>query len=277
MVDLIEMNEQSKKDFFLNPQPQGKNEEKDNWGQRLSNNQFSERASSMKQTWSDSRKTSQPEESRHKSRHCRHFLRGHCERGDSCGFRHDQSLFCTDSQNVFLGNLPPKLTSSLLRKKLMEQGYTVLNNPKILKWFSPQVCLGSAEEAKRLVEKGTIVIDKTVVRVRPFESFTQNNKKSCQTTSVFLGGLSPDMTVEIIRDELLKMGLDVVNIPVLKSGFAPQVVLKTDDQAQTLIKLEKVQINGTFVDVRPYAKIRNSSVKKRRTKLSAIQTEKSTL
>jgi len=150
-----------------------KSEEKNYSGQRLSNKQLSEKAQSMKtQTRSDSRKTSQPQEIRHNIRHCRHFLKGHCERGDSCGFRHDQSVFCTDSQKVFLGDLPAKLTSSLLRKKLMELGYTVLSNPKIKRWFSPQVCLGSVEEAKMLVEKGAIVIGKKVVRVRPFKVFT---------------------------------------------------------------------------------------------------------
>merc|ERR1719510_187541 len=151
-------------------------EEKESWGQRssmeqFSVEQFSEQGSSEKSpAQSDSSKAVQQQESRPKSRHCRHFLKGHCERGESCGFRHDHSVFCTDMQKVFLGGLPPHLTSSLLRKKLTEKGYTVLNNPKILRWFSPQVCLGSVEEAQRLVQKGTIVIDTAVVRVRPFEA-----------------------------------------------------------------------------------------------------------
>jgi len=63
MVDLIEMNKQTKKDLVLKRQPQGKNEEKYCWGQRLLNNQFSEKASRMKiQTRSDSRMTCQPQE-----------------------------------------------------------------------------------------------------------------------------------------------------------------------------------------------------------------------
>merc|ERR1719427_740584 len=158
-------------------------EEKESWGQRssmeqFSVEQFSEQGSREKSpVQSDSNKTVQRQEPQQKSRHCRHFLKGHCERGDSCGFRHDRSVFCTDLQKVFLGGLPPHLTASLLRQKLTEQGYTVLNNPKILRWFSPQVCLGSVEEAQRLVEKGTIVIDGAVIRVRPFEAFTRDNKK----------------------------------------------------------------------------------------------------
>merc|ERR1719273_1351093 len=140
-------------------------EEKESWGQRssmeqFSVEQFSEQGSSEKSpAQSDSNKSVQQQEPQQKSRHCRHFLKGHCERGDSCGFRHDHSVFCTDMQKVFLGGLPAHLTASILREKLAEQGYTVLNHPKILRWFSPQVCLGSVEEAQRLVEKGTIVID----------------------------------------------------------------------------------------------------------------------
>merc|ERR1719184_117136 len=247
-------------------------EEKESWGQRssmeqFSVEQFSERASSIKSsTQSDSGKTTQPQEPRPKSRHCRHFLKGHCERGESCGFRHDRSVFCTDLQKVFLGGLPSHLTASLLKKKLAEQGYTVLNNPKIIRWFSPQVCLGSVEEAQKLVENGSIVIDGSVVRVRPFEAYTQDNVKKLPDEverSVFLGGLATGTTAEMIRDELRKMGLVVVNIPELKSGYTPQVALQTVDQARRLLKLMRVEINGSLVSVRPFANIRSSSGKKK--------------
>lgn len=248
-------------------------EEKESWGQRssmeqFSVEQFSEQGSSEKSpAQSDSSKTAQAQEPQQKSRHCRHFLKGHCERGESCGFRHDHSVFCTDLQKVFLGGLPAHLTASLLRQKLAEQGYTVLNHPKILRWFSPQVCLGSVEEAQKLVEKGTIVIDGAIIRVRPFEAFTRDNKKKLPDEverSVFLGGLAAGTTAEMIKDELGKIGLVVLNIPVVKSGYSPQVALETYEQAQTLLKLMRVQINGALVNVRPFANIRSSSGKKKK-------------
>jgi len=242
-------------------------EKKDSWGWKSSLDQFSEQESSPKsQMQSDSGKVVQPKELQQKSRHCRHFLKGHCERGESCGFRHDHSVFCTDLQKVFLGGLPSHLTASVLRKKLAEQGYTVLNNPKIIRWFSPQVCLGSVEEAQKLVKKGTLVIDGSVIRVRPFEAFTRDNKKKLPDEverSVFLGGLAADTTAEMIRDELGKMGLVVVNIPELKSGYSPQVALQTVEQARRLLKLMRVEINGSLVSVRPFANIRSSSGKNR--------------
>lgn len=262
-----EINQLKKSDGFINAQS-SMVEKEALLNQSYPMEQFSEQGSSMKSsTQSDSGKTSQPQEPRPKSRHCRHFLKGHCERGESCGFRHDRSVFCTDMQKVFLGGLPPHLTSSLLRKKLTEQGFTVLNNPKILRWFSPQVCLGSVEEAQQLVQKGTIVIDTVVVRVRPFEAFTPDSKKKRPdevVRSTFLGGLSPGTTVEMIQEELAKVGMVVVNVPVLKSGYCPQVVLETFEQAQKLLEMKRLQINGALVNVRPFANIRSSGKKKRR-------------
>jgi len=203
----------------------------------------------------------QPQDPQQKTRHCRHFLKGHCARGDACGFRHDRSVFCTDLQKVFLGGLPPHMTSSLLQEKLAEQGYTVLNQPKILHWFSPQVCLGSVEEARKLIEKGSILIDGVFIRVRPYEGYSRDNKKipsDVVERSVFLGGLAPLTTVDMIKDVIGKMGMKVVNIPVLKSGYSPQVTLESVGQTQTLLNLMRVQINGVMVSVRPFANIRNS-------------------
>jgi len=223
-------------------------------------------------TQSDSRKTDQKKEPRDKARHCRHFLKGRCDRGASCGFRHDYSLFCTDLQKVFLGGLPKHLTSSLLRQKLSEQGYTVLNNPRIHRWYSPQVCLGSIAEAERLVEKGTIVIDGASVRVRPYKAVRGDKKKKLPDEvrrSVFLGGLASSTTAEMIRNQLAKIGLVVVNTPVVKSGYSRKVVLETLEQAQTLLRLSRVKINGSWASVRPFANLRISSGKKeKRNKVS---------
>jgi len=262
----------NKEECSSSSQPQEENWENDRWSQRFSIEQLSDEASSIEsQTLSDSNKSSQELES--KSRHCRHFLKGYCMRGDSCGFRHDKSVFSSDLQKVFLEGLPPKLNSSSLRKKLAELGYTVLNNPKVMRWYAPNVCLGSVEEAQRLLEKGAIVMDQTVVRVRPFEARSSDNKKKQPDEterSVFLGGLRQDTTPEMIRDELRKMGLVVVNIPVLKCGYSPQVILETYHQARTLIELTKVQINGVSVSVRPFANIRTTyGKKKKRTKSPA--------
>jgi len=209
-------------------------------------------------TLSSSSKTSEQKKSRQKSRYCRHFLKGHCQRGDSCSFWHDHSIFCSDMQKVFLRALPSHINSSLLTKEFEEQGYTVLNRPKILKRFSTHVCLGSVEEAKGILEKGTIIIDGAVVHACPFKARDRYNEEKQPDEverSVFLGGLNSSTTEEMIKDVLGKMGLVVVNIPELKSGYAPRVVFETLQQAQTLLKKMRVQINGALVNVRPFANI----------------------
>jgi len=243
------------------------NEDEDSWGQISSMEYYSDQGSSSKYTsQSESSKMDQQEVPQQKSRHCRHFLKGRCERGNACGFRHDISVFCTDMQKVFLGGLPTHMTASLLRQKLYQQGYKVLNNPKIHRWFTPQVCLGSIAEAKRLIKQGTIIIDGAVVRVRPFEAFTQDNKKKLPDEverSVFLGGLVPGTTAEMIENDLGSLGLVAVNIPVVKSGYCPQVALQTIEQARTLLRSGRVKVNGVMVNVRPFANIRSSSGKKK--------------
>jgi len=238
--------------------------EKESWSYKSADN-FT--CSSEKTSEQSDGKNSRPKQPPQKTWHCRHFLKGHCERGDTCGFRHDRSVFCTNKQKVFLGGLPTNMTSSLLTEKLAEQGYTVLNPPKILRGFSPNVCLGSVEEAKKLIEKGSIFIDGTVVRVRSFEGYNPDNIKSLPDEverSVFLGGLTLCTTSDMIKDELGKLGIEVVNIPVVKTGYSPQVTLGSAEQAQALLKLKQVQISGVMVSVRPFANIRKSSGRRRK-------------
>jgi len=188
-----------------------------------------------------------------KVRHCRHFLKGQCVRGKTCGFIHDKSIFCTDTQKVFLGGIPQHFTPTSLRQKLTDLGYTVLNKPRVLPGFSPEVCLGSVQEAQKLISKGTIVIDGARIVVRPFKD---QNLHGGIRHSVFLGGLANGTTSEMIKQELAKLDVQVVNHPVIKAGFSPQVTLKSAEETQKLVQLSKVHINGVFVNVRPYANVR---------------------
>jgi len=188
-----------------------------------------------------------------KVRHCRHFLKGQCVRGKTCGFIHDRSIFCTDTQKVFLGGVPQHFTPTSLRQKLTDLGFTVLNKPRVLPGFSPEVCLGSVQEAQILISKGSIMIDGVRIVVRPFKDQSLNGGIR---HSVFLGGLANGTTSEMIKQELAKLDVQVVNHPVIKAGFSPQVTLKSAEETQKLVQLAKVRINGVFVNVRPYANVR---------------------
>jgi len=205
-----------------------------------------------------------------KRRLCRHFLKGYCNRGNACDFLHDLSIFCPISQKVFLGGLPAHITEFTLRQKLAQQGYNVINRPKVLRGFTPQVCMGSVEEAQELIAKGSILIDGSFVDVRAYGDYTTCDIERMRPEeikrSVFLGGLSKGTTSQIIIDDLEKMDVKVVNKPLIKNGFTPKVTLATIKESNMLIKLKRVSINNTLVDVRPYINLKNPSRSNRKRK-----------
>jgi len=193
-----------------------------------------------------------------KKRLCRHFVKGFCLRGESCEFLHDASIFCPDEQKVFLGGLPLHMTPGILKDKLEMQGLTVLNRPKIMRGFSPQVCLGSVEQAEMLIAKRFLYIDEHRVDVRPYQDREQLRQglPSIVKRSVFLGGLPENTTSEMIMDDLQRLDVKVLNFPVVKNGYAPRVVLESLEDAKMLVSLKRVMVNGTAVDVRPYVNFR---------------------
>lgn len=193
-----------------------------------------------------------------KRRLCRHFVKGYCLRADACEFLHDPSIFCTDEQKVFLGGLPLHMTSAILKAKLEEKGLTVLNKPRIMRGFTPQVCLGSVEEAEKLIATRFIYLDDDRVDVRPYQDREQLRQglPSIVKRSVFLGGLPETTTGEMIVRDLQRLDVKVVNFPVVKNGYAPRVVLGSLEHAKMLVALKRVKVNGAPVDVRPYVNFR---------------------
>jgi len=185
---------------------------------------------------------------------CRHFIKGFCLRGESCNFVHDLSLFCPDEQKVFLGGLPLWLTPVMLRKKLNELRVNILNNPKVLRGFCPEICLGSVQEAMELIARQWIWIGDRRVDVRPYQSNYQlrDSIPHAARRSVFLGGLPENTTGDMITKDLWHLGVRVTEYPVVKKGYAPCVVLGSSKQAKLLVSLGRIVINGSVVDVRPY-------------------------
>jgi len=160
-------------------------------------------------------------------------------------------------QKVFLGGLPLGMKEKTLRNELAALGYKVLKRPKMLRGFAPEVTMSSVAEAKELVAKGTINLNGFKVEVR---SFNSNNKRSksrnipnVKKRSVFLGGLSIGTKAKDILDVIKKFNVRIVNYPVVKFGFSPQIILQSISQAQKLIKMKNVLINGKIVEVKPFA------------------------
>jgi len=192
---------------------------------------------------------------RERKPNCWHFMRGHCKRGKYCDFNHDRKNTYPDSFKVFLGGLPFHISEDSLKQQLLEQGFNVINKPKVYGGFCPQVCFATAEEAKRLITGGSIKIGGSNVDVRSYKAFTRKNQEKLEEVSkrsVFLGGLRKGTTTIMIKKKLESLGFKVLNYPLVKEGFSPQVTMETAEQAQRLVKMSKVQMNGTSVDIRPY-------------------------
>jgi len=171
-----------------------------------------------------------------------------------------------DAQRVFLGGLPIGITERMLRQHLAALGYKVLRRPKILHGFAPEVWMKTVEQAKDLIEKGVIMIEGMEVEVRPYNSLTKLSELKklpyVGKRSVFIGGLPVGTTTKDLQDVLVRMGMKVLNYPVIKHGFARQVILDTISQAKSLIKMKKIPINGVYGDVRPFV----NQKRRRRTK-----------
>jgi len=193
---------------------------------------------------------------------CRHFVRGYCKLGNACNFKHSEQSSYPDSQKVFLGGLPQSFTTEILVQELTKKGFNVLNKPKIFRRFSPQVCLGSIEQAQNMLRLGTISIYGCDVDVRPYKAHTQkelDRQLNINNRSVFLGGVPSTMTVRILKSEIEKMGMKVTNHPQIKAGFIPKVTLASAHQAKQLIAKSVIDVNGANVSVRPYMLNKNSS------------------
>jgi len=186
---------------------------------------------------------------------CRHFTKGWCRQGDACSFQHSIEGSHPDTHKVFLGGLPHSITPVKLMWELRQQGYIVVNQPKIFRGFSPQVCLSSATEAMKLLQQGKIMICGSTVDVRPYKASTKKERDRQLDTnnrSIFLGGLPSSVTVQILKTEIEKLGMKVTNRPLIKAGFIPKVTLASVQQAQTLVTKGMIDINGAVVSVRPY-------------------------
>merc|ERR1719320_1328609 len=69
---------------------------------------------------------------------------------------------------------------------------------------------------------------------------------------VFLGGLPLNITQRELSQKLKAQGFNVINEPSIMHKYAPQVCLRSSKEAQRLIKMGTIIINGAAVDVRRY-------------------------
>merc|ERR1719233_451114 len=185
-----------------------------------------------------------------KRKTCWHYLRGYCERGNSCYFKHSMTDAVHESQKVFLPGQPENTT-----EVLSHVGCNVINKAVNLHKCWSRVYPGSPDEARILFEKGRTSTSGHPVEERPWQAAAEKQRKriaDINRRSVFLGGLPTGVTWQMIRSGLAKYGAKVTNLMRVKQGFCPKVTLATVHQARMLVSAEKVEIKGSMVDVRPY-------------------------
>jgi len=132
----------------------------------------------------------------------RHFVRGFCERGNSCCFNHSENITIHRSRKVFICGLSPHTTEVGLRRKLPTLGLTVIYKSVSIRQSWPCVELASPRESQKLVKKGNIVINGSPVETRSYKSVAERQLACiadfCRRI-IFLGDLTKSTTCDIIR------------------------------------------------------------------------------
>jgi len=84
-------------------------------------------------------------------------------------------------------------------------------------------------------------------------SFPCDSKSSSDADQkVFLGGLPIGMKEKTLREQMCALGYKVLKRPKILRGFAPEVWMRSVEQAQELVARGSITLEGVKVEVRPY-------------------------
>jgi len=149
--------------------------------------------------------------------------------------------------------------------------------------FNQRKILYSDIEQTKYMGNQTVLEKKTKTEVIPKEAETneeiskiatedrklENEPKTCTENldsdveqRIFLGGLPLGMTERGLRQELAALGYKVLKRPKIIRGFAPQVLMRSVEEAKELVEKGVITINGAEVQIRPF----NSFMKQSKSK-----------
>jgi len=80
---------------------------------------------------------------------------------------------------------------------------------------------------------------------------------------VFLGGLPIGMTERTLRQQLAAQGYKVLKRPKILHGFAPEVLMRSVEEAKDLVEKGVIMIDGFEVEVRPFNSLMKQSESKK--------------
>jgi len=186
---------------------------------------------------------------------CRQFTNGWSRQGEASSFQHSVEGSFPYRQKVFLGGLPYGITPAKLLWELKQKGYKVLNQPKIYKGSSQQVCLSTIAEAMKMLQERKIMICGRMVDVRPYKApaeLKRDRQRDRNNRSIFLVGLPSSVTEQIVKTEIEKLRMKVTDGSLIKAGSISRVILASALQKQQLVAKGTIDIKGALVRVWPY-------------------------
>jgi len=181
-----------------------------------------------------------------KTKLCKRFVYGKCHKRD-CNFLHAKPLTVHRDQIIFLGGIPANVSRKALFYELKRIGIPVINLPMVIDRFTPRVALESKESAQIYIRKKFIKIFGKNVDVRPY-------KQSHEVYQIFLGGLTPETSVEDIRYGLQLHKCELINIPTINKGYSINVEVKSREQQKKLLHEKHICICRKLVEVKKITK-----------------------
>jgi len=92
---------------------------------------------------------------------------------------------------------------------------------------------------------------------------TDSSSGSNGDQRVFLGGLPIGMTERTLRQQLAAQGYKVLKRPKILHGFAPEVLMRSVEEAKDLVEKGVIMIDGFEVEVRPFNSLMKQSESKK--------------
>lgn len=175
--------------------------------------------------------------------------------------RREQLGYLEETLNWDLNNSLNTLGTNFNQSKIL------YSDIKQTKCMAKQTTLGKKKQTEIVPKEAETNED--ISKIASEDEKFENEPNTCTENSdsdveqrIFLGGLPLGMTERGLRQELAAQGYKVLKRPKIIRGFAPQVLMRSVEEAKELVEKGVITINGTEVQIRPF----NSFMKQSKSK-----------